>query len=90
MSDTKALHIAHKCTDLTFPCSWAQLCRELDVDLSDYKSVLISNWKGYHYSRLSEHYAIEIELSIFDPQQTDRDKEVTGADVVNYHVIGRR
>ncbi len=87
MSDSRALEIAHKCTDLAFPCSWDQLCRELDVDISDNKNLMVAHMKGHHYSRLSEHYAIWIELAIFEA--TDRDQVITVAGVRNYQVIGR-
>ncbi len=89
MSDTEALHIADKCTDLTFPCSWAQLCRELDVDLIANTGGIVDNMKVYNSSRLSEHYAIVIEVPLYFAT-TDRDKVITGAEVVNYQVIGRR
>ena len=91
MSDTEALHIADKCADLTIPCSWAQLCRELGVDLIANTGGIVDNMKVYNYSRLSEHCAIVIEVPLFEPQrlQTDRDKVITGAAVINYHVIGR-
>ena len=82
------------------------MCDHIGVHLEVPESILTEGMKGYCNLRISEHYAIEVEVSIFTPRPTvlpsggdieRRDgidenavavfkPEVTGVDILRYHV----